>query len=155
MMALSKWRGAEGLPLSGSKFPPPGPDPQPRITAARHAVEPGAADSNKTAIYNTADPVQALANLEAMTLEAVFVLKDFHRHMDSPVVVRRLRDVGQKFSANRRTLILTAPSIEMPAELASLVEFLDMPLPDAERLRDLVHQIYARLSGTHTLNLQL
>ena len=27
-----------------------------------------------------ADPVQALANLETMTIEAVFVLKDFHRH---------------------------------------------------------------------------
>ena len=38
-----------------------------------------------------------------MTLEAVFVLKDFHRHMEDPVMVRRLRDVGQKFSANRRT----------------------------------------------------
>jgi len=54
-------------------------------------------------MYNTTDPVQALANLESMTIEAVFVLKDFHRHMDNPVVVRRLRDVGQKFSANRRT----------------------------------------------------
>jgi len=35
-------------------------------------------------MYNTADPVQALANLETMTIEAVFVLKDFHRHMDKP-----------------------------------------------------------------------
>src|SRR5208337_2411755 len=43
----------------------------------------------RTAMYNTTDPVQALANLECMTIEAVFVLKDFHRHMDNPVVVRR------------------------------------------------------------------
>ena len=109
----------------------------------------------KTAIYNTTDPVQALANMEAMTLEAVFVLKDFHRHMDSPVIVRRLRDVGQKFSANRRTLVLTAPSIEMPPELASLVEFLDLPLPDADRLRDIIRQTYTRMSETHSLKLQL
>ena len=86
-----------------------------------------------TSMYNTSDPVQALANLESMTIEAVFVLKDFHRHMDNPVVIRRLRDVGQKFSANRRTLVLTAPAIEMPPELASLGEFVDVPLPDRRR----------------------
>jgi hypothetical protein len=109
----------------------------------------------KTAMYNTADPVQALANLEAMSVEAVFILKDFHRHLDSPVVVRRLRDVGQKFSANRRTLVLTAPSIEMPPELASLVEFLDLPLPDADRLHEIIKHTYTRMSETHSLKLQL
>jgi SpoVK/Ycf46/Vps4 family AAA+-type ATPase len=106
-------------------------------------------------MYNTADPVQALANLEVMTAEAVFVLKDFHRHMDNPVVVRRLRDVGQKFSANRRTLVLTAPAIEMPPELASLVEYLDLPLPDRDRLREIIRVTYTRLSATLTLKLQL
>ena len=53
-------------------------------------------------IYNTREPAQALANMEAMTVEAVFILKDLHRHMDDPVVVRRLRDVGQKFATNRQ-----------------------------------------------------
>jgi SpoVK/Ycf46/Vps4 family AAA+-type ATPase len=90
-----------------------------------------------------------------MTLEAVFVLKDFHRHMDNPAVVRRLRDVGQKFSANRRTLILTAPAIEMPPELVSLVEFLDLPLPDRDRLREIIRETYTRMGGTHPLKLQL
>jgi len=115
----------------------------------------GNAATHNAAMYNTADPVQALANLETMTIEAVFVLKDFHRHMDNPVVVRRLRDVGQKFSANRRTLVLTAPAIEMPPELVSLVEFLDLPLPDRERLREIIRETYTRLAGNHTLKLQL
>ena len=106
-------------------------------------------------MYNTADPVQVLANLESMTIEAVFVLKDFHRHMDNPVVVRRLRDVGQKFSANRRTLVLTAPAIEMPPELVSLVEFLDLPLPDRDRLREIIRETYTLLAATHSLELQL
>jgi AAA+ superfamily predicted ATPase len=106
-------------------------------------------------IYNTREPVQALANMESMTVEAVFILKDFHRHMDDPVVVRRLRDVGQKFSANRRTVIITAPDIAVPAELTTLVEYFDLPLPDRERLHDIIHEIFARLSKTYTLKLQL
>ncbi len=106
-------------------------------------------------IYNTREPAQALANMESMMVEAVFILKDFHRHMDDPVVVRRLRDVGQKFAANRRTVIITAPEITVPAELTTLVEYFDLPLPDRDRMREIIHDTFTRLSKTYTLKLQL
>src|SRR5580700_10695899 len=106
-------------------------------------------------IYNTREPVQALANMESMTVEAVFILKDFHRHMEDPVVIRRLRDVGQKFATNRRTVVITAPEIAVPAELTTLVEYFDLPLPDRERLHDLIHDTFTRLSKTYPLKLQL
>ncbi|HSZ16380.1 MAG TPA: AAA family ATPase [Terracidiphilus sp.] len=108
-----------------------------------------------TAIYNTREPAQALANMESMTIEAVFILKDFHRHMDDPVVVRRLRDVGQKFAANRRTVIITAPEIAVPAELKTLVEYFDLPLPDRKRLQEIIHDTFTRLSKTYSLKMQL
>jgi ATP-dependent 26S proteasome regulatory subunit len=181
-LAVFEWTIADGLVRSGSGAPAPQPAiqtfgqpagpsrpdyrlgslPQGNSEAERlmrsvlssTGSDAGAA-APRSAVYNTADPVQALANLESMTIEAVFVLKDFHRHMENPVVIRRLRDVGQKFSANRRTLILTAPAIEMPPELASLVEFLDLPLPDKDRLREIIRETYTRLAGSHTLKLQL
>ena len=106
-------------------------------------------------VYNTREPVQALANMESMTVEAVFILKDFHRHMDDPVVVRRLRDVGQKFSANRRTVIITAPELSVPPELTKLVEYFDLPMPDRDRLHEIVKDTFTRLSKTYTLKLQL
>ncbi len=115
----------------------------------------GASAAAAGSIYNTREPVQALANMESMTIEAVFILKDFHRHMDDPVVVRRLRDVGQKFSANRRTVVITSPELSMPPELATLVEYFDLPLPDGERLHEIVHETFTRLSKTYTLKLQL
>src|SRR5580704_4473967 len=115
----------------------------------------GAAAAASTAIYNTREPAQALANMESMTIEAVFILKDFHRHMDDPVVVRRLRDVGQKFAANRRTVIITAPEIAVPAELKTLVEYFDLPLPDRTRLQEIIHDTFTRLSKTYSLKMQL
>jgi SpoVK/Ycf46/Vps4 family AAA+-type ATPase len=155
-LAVFEWTIADGLVRSGSGVGPGlGPGQGGSETRLHTFSGSDAGAGAKTAMYNTADPVQALANLESMTIEAVFVLKDFHRHMDNPVVVRRLRDVGQKFSANRRTLVLTAPAIEMPPELASLVEFLDLPLPDRDRLREIIRETYTRLAGTHTLKLQL
>ena len=147
-MAVFEWSIADGLVRSGSNA---------AVAAGRSAMRQRTGQDTNDAgpIYNTFDPVQALANMESMTVEAVFVLKDFHRHMDSPVIIRRLRDVGQKFSSNRRTLILTAPSIPMPPELTSLVEYLDLPLPDKQRLREIVHETYARLAKTYTLQLKL
>src|SRR5256886_3832387 len=142
-MAVFEWSIADGLVRSGSNVPGIlGADLQMRINAARHAANPDAPESGKAAVYNTQDPVQALANLETMTLEAVFVLKDFHRHMDSPVIVLRVRDLGQKFSANRRTLILTAPSIAMPPELTSLIEYLELPLPNQQRLLQIIDETF-------------
>ena len=115
----------------------------------------GAAAATGTAIYNTREPVQALANMESVTIEAVFILKDFHRHMDDPVVIRRLRDVGQKFATNRRTVIITAPEIAVPAELTTLVEYFDLPLPDRDRLQEIIKEVFVRLSKSYTLKLQL
>jgi ATP-dependent 26S proteasome regulatory subunit len=168
-MAIFEWTIADGLVRSGQKSSgasalqnyaksatiPAGNSEDSRLARAVLSSFTSDVPAQKSAVYNTTDPVQALANMESMTVEAVFILKDFHRHLDNPVVVRRLRDVGQKFSANRRTLILTAPTIEMPPELASLVEFLDLPLPDQPRLRELIRETYTRMAGNHTLKLQL
>src|SRR5579864_6451206 len=107
------------------------------------------------ALYDSRDPGKMLANLEGISIEAAFILKDLHRHMDDPVVVRRLRDVGQKFATNRRTVILTAPKISIPPELASLVEYLTLPLPDRQRLRQIVDEVLVRISKTHTLQRRL
>ncbi len=151
-LAMFEWTIADGLVRSGSGVPVPAP---PQLKSGSPRQNGGSPDANHTPIYNTTDAVQALANMEAMTVEGVFVLKDFHRHMDNAVVVRRLRDVGQKFSANRRTVILTAPSIEIPSELTSLVEYLDLPLPDRDRLREIIEATFKRLSKTYTLALKL
>src|SRR5579872_1993830 len=115
-MAVFEWSIASGLSRCGSD----GSELVPSAAMPAYATGHGS-DSNAQAIYNSREPAQALGNLEGMTVEAAFILKDFHRHMDDPVVVRKLRDVGQKFSANRRTIIITAPSLEAPAELGSLV----------------------------------
>ena len=110
---------------------------------------------NAKALFNSRDPAAMLANLEGISIEAAFILKDLHRHMDDPVVIRRLRDVGQRFATNRKTVILTAPKIEVPPELSSLVEFFELPLPDRQRLRQIIDETLVRVSKTHTLQRKL
>jgi len=114
-----------------------------------------ATDLAAQTIYNTREPAQVLGVLEGISVEAAFILKDFHRHMEDPVVVRRLRDVGQKFSKNRRTVVIVAPSIKMPPELACLVEYLELPLPDKQRLRQIIDEMIVRVGKTRTLRRSL
>jgi ATP-dependent 26S proteasome regulatory subunit len=146
-LATFEWSIASGLARCGSD------STAPQIEPGRLPIHGTGSDSdlNAQAIYNSREPAQMLGNLEGITVEAAFILKDLQRHMEDPVVVRRLRDVGQKFSLNRRTVILTAPSITIPPELASLVEFLELPLPDRQRLRQIVDEATVRVGRTHTL----
>src|SRR5713226_3013735 len=144
-LATFEWSIASGLVRCGSDVGELVPETSLSFAGQGHD------QSGAQALYNSKEPAQALSNLEAMSLEAAFVLKDFHRHMDDPVVVRRLRDVGQKFSANRRTIVITAPSITIPPELGSLVEFLELPLPDKLRLRQIIDEMTVRVGKTRTL----
>jgi AAA+ superfamily predicted ATPase len=153
-LATFEWTIASGLARSGTvthepqfedTLPPGG-------YSTAHRTD---AEQNSKAIYNSQDPAQMLGNLEAVSIEATFILKDFHRHLEDPVVVRRLRDVAQKFSANRRTVIITGPHVAIPPELAGLVEFLDLALPDRQRLRQIVDETLARISKTHTVQRKL
>lgn len=158
-MATFEWSIADGLMRSGSnsadKVPKSHADPltpmwNQNSRNVRTVLSPGSGEAERFtrtvmasmgadaaaagaagSIYNTREPVQALANMEAMTVEAAFILKDFHRRMEDAVVVRRLRDVGQKFSTNRKTVVITGPEITVPPELATLVEYFDLPLPDS------------------------
>ncbi len=175
-LAVFEWTIADGLVRSGSKVPVDastaaregdfvvgdwaafrhhrgtGPNGNTEGEGSATATAP---DPATQAIYNTRDPNQALANMAAMTVNGVFIMKDLHRHMDDPAIVRRLRDVAQKFSVNRRTVVITAPEVTMPRELASLVEYLDIPLPGSQRLREIIEETFNRMSRSLTIKRRL
>ncbi len=156
-LAAFEWSIASGLTRCGSDVGEVIHEEFAGSFAGSHAGNLAVSESveNAKAIYNSREPEQMLGNLEGISIEATFILKDLHRHMENPVVIRRLRDVGQKFSANRRTVILTAPKIDIPPELRGLVEFLDLPLPDRQRLRQIIDETLVRISKTHTLQRKL
>jgi len=107
--------------------------------------------SGAGAILNTQEPAGVLAHLLTLTMPAVYVLKDFQRHLEDAVVARRLREVAQEFSDKRCTLVITAPSIVLPPELQAEAEFLDLPLPDRARLKQIIEETFQRLSKKLTL----
>jgi hypothetical protein len=85
----------------------------------------------------------ALACLDTLPPEqgALLVLRDFHRYCEDAGVCRRLRNLASSLRQAPRTLVITAPDWAIPRELEDSITLLDLPLPDAEEIRQLLSTI--------------
>jgi SpoVK/Ycf46/Vps4 family AAA+-type ATPase len=81
-------------------------------------------------------PMQALQEVEkARTdLPAVFVMRDFHRFLDDVQVARMLRNLSRHLRDSRKTLIILAPTLRIPLDLAEEITVLDLVPPSAEEI---------------------
>ena len=153
-LAAFEWTIASGLARCGSDGGEVVPDTHDSATGYGVAVQQALANSK--AIYNSQDPAQMLGNLEGISISAAFILKDLHRHMDEAdrgAAPARCR--AEVFRESTHRCPLTSPKIEIPAELRGLVEFLDLPLPDRRRLRQILDEVVVRISKNHTLQRKL
>lgn len=170
-LPVFEWSIADGLQRCGAPATPVPADPRRTTTGINNVnallqqaglpmvnipagMQPASPMSNSP-IINTQSAPGVLAHIESMSNEAVFVLKDFHRHLEDVVVVRRLRQVAQNFGRTRSTVVITAPSVALPAEVEDLAEFVEIPLPDQGRLRKIIEDTYGRLAQKQTLKCSL
>ena len=91
----------------------------------------------------TRNPMAALACLDTLAPEqgALLVLRDFHRYCEDAGVCRRLRNLASSLRQAPRTLVITAPDWAIPRELEDSITLLDLPLPGAEEIRQLLSTI--------------
>jgi hypothetical protein len=92
----------------------------------------GAIDS----LYETKEPLKALRNVAEMN-EGIYLMKDLYRSLNDPAVVRTLQDLAHAFSHDRRALVMTAPRVDLPPELATLSSLVRLELPTQGELRTL------------------
>jgi AAA+ superfamily predicted ATPase len=84
------------------------------------------------------DPLAALEVVARHPEPALFVLKDFHRHLDSTPVVRRLRELAMELPATGKHVVLLSPMLRPPDELEREITLIDLPPPDIEELGELL-----------------
>src|SRR5947209_4457009 len=124
-----------------------------RTSGADHktSTSAGTAGTATSAMYNTKEAVQVLSQLQNIDTDAVYVLKDIHRQLDDPLVIRMLREAAQQFSQSRRTIIITAPAVVFAPELQNEIEYVDLPLPDKTQLAQIIDDQFNRLAKAHKL----
>lgn len=135
-LPVYEWSIAQGLVrLEGNRYnrwqneyAPPG--------ASRAAVD-----------RETAEPVDALRHLQAMSHRAVYWLKDFAIHFDDVVVTRLFREVSQQFSHNQSTLLISGEQVSLSREISHEAVYFDMPLPGQDELHQAIVDAVRALRG--------
>ncbi len=81
------------------------------------------------------NPLQALEFIErAPDQPALFILRDFHRFLEDISVGRKLRNLCRSLRATPKTIILLAPRIQIPLDLAEEITVIEYALPDFQEL---------------------
>jgi hypothetical protein len=113
--ALFGWSATKGLrPIGGAKGAPP-PDAR--------------------------EPLAALAAIEKLGEPALVVLRDFHPYLADPAVVRATRELAHALKSTYTTVLLLSPVLTLPPELEKEISVLDVPLPTAQDLLQLLKEI--------------
>jgi hypothetical protein len=84
------------------------------------SVTTGLAKAPGAPMYNTDNPEQGLSNIALIQGDGIFWLKDFARYCENDKICRRLRDLAEKFRTVRRSIVITAASIELPPDLEAM-----------------------------------
>ena len=68
-------------------------------------------------MYGTNDPARCWPTWPSLTVEGLFVLKDFDAHLGTPAVSRAFRELLERFGSpsRRSTFVLLGATMELPA----------------------------------------
>jgi AAA+ superfamily predicted ATPase len=110
------------------------------------SVTTGLSKARGAPIYNTDQPEMALANIGLIQGDAIFLLKDFARYCENDRICRRLRELAEKFRTARRSIVITAASLQLPPDLAGDTAPFALDLPSAEELVPGVKSVLAELN---------
>ncbi|MBI1866102.1 MAG: hypothetical protein HYR98_10320, partial [Nitrospirae bacterium] len=81
------------------------------------------------------DAEPALAWAAGRSEVAFYLFHDLHRRILSDIeIVRRLKDVYQRFRPTYSCLVFSSPTLHLPAELSTITLVVDMGLPGADEL---------------------
>jgi hypothetical protein len=119
------------------------------------SVTTGLARFRGAPIYNSEAPEAALSNMAAVQGDGIFLLKDFSRYCDNDKVCRRLRELAEQFRTARRSIVITAGSIQLPPELSGEAAAFDLGLPSLEEIFAGVKQTLADLNRENHVSVAL
>jgi SpoVK/Ycf46/Vps4 family AAA+-type ATPase len=101
---------------------------------------------NKSSLPAAKDPLTALEQIDKADTNALFVLKDFHDCWNNAQFKRKLRSVAQRLKFTKKSIVITSPSSQLPAELKDEAVIIEFPLPKEPEL-EMVLQNLAKTPG--------
>jgi len=106
-----------------------------------------AADGSQT-------PLEALRSV-AQLGDGIFHFKDLYRFLTEAPVVRRLVELAPTLERDRRSIVLSAPQVTLPAELEKRSAFFRYALPTAQDLKAIAKTTVDALKRDHKVHVEI
>lgn len=90
--------------------------------------------------HNTLSPQAAIDRVIRDTEPGLYIFRDLHPFLESPTVIRRLRDAISDIKGTDKTIILMSPVQKIPVELQTEVVVIDFALPNLQALDQVLSQ---------------
>lgn len=89
--------------------------------------------------------LQEISNQMNTPANEIFVLEDFHEHIEDPIVKIWLRKFGEdmKYAKGKKHIVLLTPVRQLPKEIEKYITVLDLPLPDRTGLGKALNSVAA------------
>ncbi|NJL83783.1 MAG: AAA family ATPase [Chloroflexaceae bacterium] len=95
--------------------------------------------------FGRRNPLQALELVEKLPEKAacIFILRDYHRFLEDISISRKLRNLSRQLKSQPKNIVIVAPEVTIPAELAEVLTVLDFPLPSGTEIRQEIQRLLA------------
>jgi hypothetical protein len=100
-------------------------------------------------------PLGMLKHIETLTVDAIYLIKDFGAYLEDPAVARQLREVSQSFTRTRSAMVLSGRSVVLPRDLQHLAAYYKLELPEQNELLEVFHTTVKSLRATHQIRIEL
>jgi len=93
--------------------------------------------------FGVRNPLQALEFITRMPINAggVFILRDFQRFLEDIAVSRELRNLARTLKSQPKNIVIIAPQVNIPDELAEVITVVDFPLPTAPEIKSEINRL--------------
>ena len=104
----------------------------------------GLTDETGKLVADTKDAGQILEFIRRAPERYVYVLRDYHKWLPDPFVLRSVRSLARELQSqkpdNARAIVILSPSTEVPAELPNAT-VIDYPLPDRGEVSNILDNV--------------
>ena len=111
-------------------------------------------EDNKS-LTKTDFPLQMLEHVESLTVDAVYVLKDFSQHLSEPSVARKMREVAQRLLGRRSAMVVVGERVKLPDEIEHKSIHYTLRLPGPDEIKGVIRNVIASLRGKHPVAVEL
>jgi len=115
----------------------------------------GIVDKSGMRIVRCDGPREALTHIRKQERRAIWLLLDLHHFINDPAIIRLLKEISAESKRVMRTLIILAPSLNIPPDMDKDFEVIEFPLPSYEELESLLDLLISRYSADPRVSITL